>query len=219
MPMVVKPNISRRGAPHQDRSHKTLDRILNAAGELLEQVGFEQLSTNAICKQAGVTPPALYRYFPNKYAVLKELGERLMTDQNALLQDWPSAVDDLRQIELEIVHLLTETIRVTRATRGGVWIMRALHATPSLSDVRVKSHQSVARQMTGRLVRARPNLDEAQAYQRIRLGVEWGYALIEMVFDEPDLDERTLIHQAAALLTDNIRTLMPDAPGSAQSLA
>ncbi|MEM1147717.1 MAG: TetR/AcrR family transcriptional regulator [Pseudomonadota bacterium] len=219
MATVVRPNISRRGAPHQDRSQKTLNRILNAAGELLEQVGFEQLSTNAICKQAGVTPPALYRYFPNKYAVLKELGERLMADQNALLKDWPSAVDDLRQIELEIAQLLTQTVRVTRATRGGAWVMRALHATPALSDVRVKSHQRVARQMTDHLVRVRPNLDEAQAYQRIRLGVELGYALIEMVFDEPELDERTLIHQAAGLLTDNIRTLVPDAPGAAQPLA
>ena len=43
---------------------------------MLEEVGFERLSTNMICKRAGLTPPALYRYFPNKYAVLKELGER-----------------------------------------------------------------------------------------------------------------------------------------------
>jgi AcrR family transcriptional regulator len=68
--------------PTQARGQDTYEIVLATAGEMLGETGFEQLTTNAICKRAGLTPPALYRYFPNKYAILKELGDRLMKAQD-----------------------------------------------------------------------------------------------------------------------------------------
>jgi len=35
-----------------------------------------------------MTPPALYRYFPNKYAVLQELGRRLVRAQDYAVFAW-----------------------------------------------------------------------------------------------------------------------------------
>jgi AcrR family transcriptional regulator len=60
--------------PSRPTGVSTFEYLLRTAGQLLGEVGFEGLSTNLICKRAGMTPPALYRYFPNKYAVLQELG-------------------------------------------------------------------------------------------------------------------------------------------------
>ncbi|MEM9054377.1 MAG: helix-turn-helix domain-containing protein, partial [Pseudomonadota bacterium] len=113
MAMSVKPPTSKRAAPNQSRSQKTLELILAAASDLLEDVGFERLSTNLICKQAGLTPPALYRYFPNKYAVLKALGERLMERQNALVGDWGQDGIDPDTLADEIALFLEQTIAVT----------------------------------------------------------------------------------------------------------
>ena len=115
----VKPNTAKRTAPNQKRSQQTLDRILVAAADLLEEIGFERLSTNLICKRAGLTPPALYRYFPNKYAVLKELGERLMIRQNELLEEWQFDPEDLSGLTAQIEVFLAATIDVTRATKAG----------------------------------------------------------------------------------------------------
>ena len=67
---------------------QTRERLLDVAGELLGEVGIERISTNMICARAGVTPPALYRYFKDKYAVLEALGRRLMDRQNAVLFAW-----------------------------------------------------------------------------------------------------------------------------------
>src|SRR5882757_7039977 len=74
--------------PTQARAQDTYEVILATAGEMLRDMGFEQLTTNAICERAGLTPPALYRYFPNKYAILKELGDRLMIAQDELVLEW-----------------------------------------------------------------------------------------------------------------------------------
>src|SRR4030095_16618054 len=77
-----------RAAPKQERALQTRERLLDVAGELLGEVGIERISTNMICARAGVTPPALYRYFKDKYGVLEALGRRLMDRQNEVLFAW-----------------------------------------------------------------------------------------------------------------------------------
>ena len=206
----VKPNTAKRTAPNQKRSQQTLDRILVAAADLLEEVGFERLSTNLICKRAGLTPPALYRYFPNKYAVLKELGERLMIRQNELLEEWQFDPEDLSGLTAQIEVFLAATIDVTRATKAGGWIMRSMHASPILSDVRLGSHRRVAQQLADRILAAWPTLDPARVFQSTRLGVEMGYALVEMVFDETRIDESEMIRMTAAMLTQNFERLLAE---------
>ena len=208
MTLALSPQTTRRSAARQKRSRETVELILSAAADLLEEVGCEQLSTNLICKRAKLTPPALYRYFPNKYAVLKELGEGLMARQNALLQDWTLVAEDLDQLEAQIAELLESTIRVTRETPAGGWIMRSLHATPILSDVRRQSHRLVSEALSQRVLTNWPTLDPAQVALANRLGVETGYALVEMVFDEPDLDHAELVRRAASMLGHNIRSLI-----------
>src|SRR6478735_10586998 len=86
----VKKAKSRPGhvTPQQERAVQTRDHLLDVAGELLGEVGIERISTNMICARAGVTPPALYRYFKDKYAVLEALGRRLMERQNTVLEAW-----------------------------------------------------------------------------------------------------------------------------------
>lgn len=208
MTSLAAPKTTRRGAPHQQRSRETVELILRTAADLLEEVGFEKLSTNMICKRAQLTPPALYRYFPNKYAVLKELGERLMAAQNTLIEAWDIDPTDLATIEIQMEAMLTATIQVTRETKAGGWIMRSLHATPILSGVRRDSHRQIAQLLTERLLQTWPNLNAADAYQANRLGVEMGYALVEMVFDEPDLNPSNLIRSTAAMLSSNLRNLL-----------
>ena len=207
---LVKPQTTRRSAPNQARSRQTLEQILAAAADLLEEVGFEKLSTNMICKRAGLTPPALYRYFPNKYSVLKELGERLMAEQNKLFQQPGLEANDLESLEVEIEKLLVETIRVTRQTKAGGWIMRSMHATPVLADVRLESHRQMARQLADQISRRWADLDHDLVFQSARLSVEIGYAVVEMVFDERTIDEAAIMRMTAELLSSNLQRLVSD---------
>ncbi|MDP3489668.1 MAG: TetR/AcrR family transcriptional regulator [Phenylobacterium sp.] len=53
-----------------------MDIILEAAAQLLERDGQEGFNTNAVAERAGVSIGALYRYFPNKRALMHALAER-----------------------------------------------------------------------------------------------------------------------------------------------
>lgn len=86
--------------------------------------------------------------------------------------------------------------------------MRSMHATPVLADVRVDSHRRMAQQSADLAVKFWPDLDPAAAYANARLGIETGYAVIEMIFDEPEVDVEAAINLTASMLAHNLRMLV-----------
>jgi AcrR family transcriptional regulator len=174
--------------PTQQRSAETYERILAVTAEALAEIGFERLSTNIVCARAGLTPPALYRYFPNKYALLYELGRRLMQQQNVLIPQWitvETLSGSAADLERALAGLLVDTYRVTAETPGGAWIGHALRAVPALQAVRIESHREVAAAQAALLTEALPEADPAELALIGRLAVEIIYAAVEMLFDEP----------------------------------
>ncbi|MDQ0786117.1 AcrR family transcriptional regulator [Streptomyces sp. B3I7] len=67
---------SLRRAPVQRRSAERLTRILDACADLLDEVGYDELSTRAVAVRAGVPIGSVYRFFGNKRAMADALGER-----------------------------------------------------------------------------------------------------------------------------------------------
>jgi AcrR family transcriptional regulator len=59
------------GAP-RDRG-ATEWQIMDATTRVLERVPFHDLSISRVCKEAGVSRPTFYNYFPSKFAVINEL--------------------------------------------------------------------------------------------------------------------------------------------------
>jgi len=66
--MNDSPIVPRRH-PIQKRSSQTVQRVLDAAGELLAQIPLEFVTTSRIAKQADLSIGALYRFFPDKQAI------------------------------------------------------------------------------------------------------------------------------------------------------
>lgn len=199
---MTTPPASKRAQPKQERAHLTYERLLDVAGTLLGEVGIDRISTNMICARAKLTPPALYRYFDGKYAVLEALGRRLMARQNVVLEQWIARHGDhgVEALRDGIEELLHETAAVTQSEPGAVWILRALHATPQLVHVRLESHRYVTDQLVAAYARHLPNVDRADLWQRLRLAVELGFAVDEMLREEDRIAPERAFKQVAALL-------------------
>ncbi|MEW6016705.1 MAG: TetR/AcrR family transcriptional regulator [Pseudomonadota bacterium] len=65
-----------RKPPVQDRARVTVDIVLEAAAQLLQRHGEAGFNTNAVAERAGVSIGALYRYFPDKQALMLALADR-----------------------------------------------------------------------------------------------------------------------------------------------
>jgi len=67
---------SLRRAPVQRRSAERLTRILDACADLLDEVGYDDLSTRAVALRAEVPIGSVYRFFGNKRAMADALAQR-----------------------------------------------------------------------------------------------------------------------------------------------
>lgn len=76
MMMPVPQATSLRRAPVQRRSAERLTRILDACADLLDEVGYDALSTRAVAVRAGVPIGSVYRFFGNKRAMADALAQR-----------------------------------------------------------------------------------------------------------------------------------------------
>lgn len=65
-----------RKVPRQQRARASVDCILDAAAQVLEATGEPGFNTNAVAYRAGVSVGTLYRYFPDKRAILTALASR-----------------------------------------------------------------------------------------------------------------------------------------------
>jgi|SRR5271166_655639 len=63
---------------HQARSRESLARLLKAAAEVLNKHGLEGATIPRIAARAGLSPGTVYRRFPDKDALLKEVCLRLL---------------------------------------------------------------------------------------------------------------------------------------------
>ncbi|MYR92151.1 MULTISPECIES: TetR/AcrR family transcriptional regulator [unclassified Streptomyces] len=96
------PNPNLRRAPVQQRSADRLARILDACAGLLDEAGYEQLSTRDVASRAEVPIGSVYRFFSNKRALVDALALRNLdlyaeriTDRLGSLpaDDWRGAID------------------------------------------------------------------------------------------------------------------------------
>jgi len=195
-------HIAPRRPPQQERARQTQGRLLDVAGELLAEVGVERISTNMIAARAGLSPPALYRYFCDKYAVLEALGRRLMERQNAVLEAWIArhAPAGIAVMADHIGDLLVENAAVTRAEPGAVWILRALHASPQLVHVRLESHRHVTDRLADACAGHMPGIDRETLWLQLRLAVELGFAADEMLYEEDRVSAAKVLAEVAMML-------------------
>ncbi|KAB1150512.1 TetR/AcrR family transcriptional regulator [Streptomyces luteolifulvus] len=93
---------SLRRAPVQRRSAERLTRILDACADLLDEVGYDALSTRAVALRAGVPIGSVYRFFGNKRQMADALAQRNLERyservvrrlEEARRGDWRAAMD------------------------------------------------------------------------------------------------------------------------------
>lgn len=204
----ASPKGEKRAPPTRGRALKTYEKLLKAAGELLGEVGFEQLTTNAICARAGVTPPALYNYFNDKYEILEALAHRLLKRQNDAFFVWlfnGGAWANLEGRWTALEQWYRISAEVTASEPGAVWTMRALRALPHLAHVRLESQRMLTDQMFEFYRRVLPEADPKFLWYRLRIGCEFGFMVDELALEEGRIPHETLFREAARLFGGPVR--------------
>jgi AcrR family transcriptional regulator len=91
-----------RNEPVQARSTARLAALLDAAAHVIDEIGYERLTTAMVAERAGASIGTVYRYFPDRIAVLQSLaarnaervGEQALAELNNSRHDtWQAALE------------------------------------------------------------------------------------------------------------------------------
>jgi|GEM_PF-484819 len=74
-----------RRNPLQDRSLRTVARILDAASSLLTQMPLEEVTTRRIASEPGLSVGAVYRFFPDRQSIIDAIAVRHVLRFRALV--------------------------------------------------------------------------------------------------------------------------------------
>jgi AcrR family transcriptional regulator len=112
-------------APKQERSRRTLDRLLTAAEAVLAERGLDGATVPAIAERAGLSVGAVYRRFPDKEALMRAVYERFF--EHAMMHNRES-LDPARWREVPVADVVASVVRgVVEGYRRNRGILRALH--------------------------------------------------------------------------------------------
>jgi AcrR family transcriptional regulator len=177
-----------RRTPQQQRSRLKLRRVLDAADEVLATEGSSAFSTVRVAEAADISVGSLYRYFPDKEAIVEALAVRYWSDFEDLVGGIVAA-DEREPLPDPIASLLDAMSTAFRAHPGFLAMWYGGLRTERVRDATRVARTAFARSIDRLLARRWPGSDEAQREIVSRVVVLLGDGLLREAFRlDPDGD-------------------------------
>ncbi|MFF1921099.1 TetR family transcriptional regulator [Streptomyces sp. NPDC058221] len=197
MESVPHANTNLRRAPVQQRSAERLARILDACAELLDETGYEQLSTRAVAVRAEVPIGSVYRFFSNKRALADALARRNLDSYaeriTARLDGIPAA-DWRRAIDA----VLDEYLAMKRSVPG--FALVDFGAPAPDEDPADDANLRVAGRLTDLLSGHLGRTSDPDLLRTILVCVEATDALLKLAFRTDPAGDRAIVAETRVLL-------------------
>lgn len=142
-----KRTLEARHEPEQARAQETVEGLLETAARLLSEVGLEGFNTNLLAERAGVRVRTVYRYFPNKHAVITRLATRAMEQWNTWFGEVGSLADPRVSLEAVWGRLIDAYAKGMREMPGGLALRRAMRADAQLRALDDRDNEQLAQQV------------------------------------------------------------------------
>ena len=146
--LAARKQLSPRRKPLQQRSVARSEQILEVTAALLDQVGFDSLTTILIARETGISVGTLYHYFPNKHAIMYAMAEQwLRAVENTLteIDGWQLATLGPEQF---VDALIERQLAVYKAQRGILHLVQAMFSVPELRALDERHDALVIERMT-----------------------------------------------------------------------
>ena len=180
-----------RRPPSQGRGLLTFERVLSTASDLLVTVGAEGLTTNLIASESGVNISSIYKYFPNKHAILVALFERYNRQRFEAARALAETIGASSDWEHVLDKTIDKILLTRRAAPGNVALRRAMRSSPELAEIDQQANSFVANWFAEQ-VRQLTGLPERRAQVVARMAIEAETALMDW-WESPDVDYAPMV--------------------------
>ncbi|MBE3008653.1 TetR family transcriptional regulator [Microbispora sp. NEAU-D428] len=198
-PRSSHPGEPLRRRPSQRRSARRVERMLDACAELLDEGGYDALTTTRVAERAGVAIGSVYQFFPDKRALSQALtrrnvelfvarvGRRFMVEDYA---GWWDAVD----------AIIDEYVEMHRTVPG----FRSLHFGEvfdlDLLDSVSDNNTVIAGRLRALLFAEFGLADSEDLDRAILVAVEAGDAVLKLAFRHDPNGDPGIVAEAKQLV-------------------
>jgi AcrR family transcriptional regulator len=190
-----------RRVPVQGRSVARVQRMLDACAELVDEFGYEGLTTTLLAERAEVAIGSVYQFFPDKRAIVQALAMRNM---DAYLQSLSArfANETFARWWDGVDAAIDVYIRMHRSVPG----FRTLHfgdvVDLHLLDADRDNNAVIAERLAELLIDQFQLLDRARLRFALLISVEAADALIKLAFRRDVAGDDAVLIEAKALIRE-----------------
>lgn len=182
--------------PQQARSRRTRERILAAATDAFESLGYDETTTPEIARRAGIAVGSVYDYFRDKRAILLELLHDTMEQMAELVVQGLAPETWQHSDPRESVRKLLELIFHSRTVRPGLqrilWerFFKDPEVRAAVEKIEERVRSAVVELLEALRAEGRTRIeDPATAAFVVHLSVEWTASRLVLGGAPVDIDQ------------------------------
>jgi AcrR family transcriptional regulator/DNA-directed RNA polymerase subunit RPC12/RpoP len=202
---------SLRRQPKQQRGKERVEKILDAAAAVFDEVGYEAATTHLIAAKAGTAIGSLYQFFPDKAAIFNAMELRHVERVKLM---WAEAnTPEIVQLPLRqmIRAIATAVAKLFEQPVSRVVFVQFFVSREMFQSIDESMTQEAINFMASVLKQRNPALSEAQCSLLAEVCVHSANAVMLSALRNPDLQHRQrLIQQIEDLLVSYLESYVGD---------
>jgi AcrR family transcriptional regulator len=163
--------IHTRKKPQQERSRKRVQKVLQAARDLISEKGLEATTISDVAQRASVPIGSVYQFFPNKTAIILELISEFMTAMNERYRALLEPSDNLDACVAALMHITDEFYEAVSSNPVLLDLFSAFAADRSIAGLDIEDTKRNSALIFQTVSRFLPAENHAEANRAILLFV------------------------------------------------
>ncbi|MCX7211237.1 MAG: TetR/AcrR family transcriptional regulator [Burkholderiales bacterium] len=178
---------------------RPLSPVLAAAAELLDEKGFEGLSTTAVAHRAQVSTATIYRDYPDKLAILRALIVHVTLSRHDFLAESFSRIAGAPDWRTPLAETLRKAFYLRMNAPGGGSTRRALQLSPELWLWDQKHTEQLAEDCARFIRKRKPSMTPATAKRLTLTGITAAVALLDFASLMPARNAKLIVEECIAM--------------------
>lgn len=201
---------SLRRQPQQKRSQQRVEKILDAAAIVFDEVGFEAATTHAIAAKANTAIGSLYQFFPDKLAIFNALELRHV-DRVYVMWSKLMRPEVIQLPFVEFIHTLVTQVEQLFASPTSRIVFSTFFTSPTIFKNIDASFTQEVIQFAAKLFRKRnPTLTEQRSLILAEIAVHSSNTLILLALRTNQTHYQEIITEIKNLLTAYLKADIGD---------
>ncbi len=193
-------NQERRQARRQKRGVLRVEEILQAAGALFAELGYDKVTTNMIAARAGVSPGSLYQFFPNKEAIAQAFATDAINHLHGVYDALLSSEVTTLPLQAFLDTFIDRIVAFNRNCPGYLALELGSTISSSLALVLAKLQQGLLARQDALLAAYWPHSTGEQRHLPLLISYRLFLALLPLALLGDEEQQKAIVHEMKVVL-------------------